>query len=237
MELCDLHGNSRLPAVTALRERFPSTILLGVPRAMRPLDLQEIVPLVRAGLHDLVFLDPSVDARQMVAGALTRAQLDSAEECVLRALVIPQSPDSRRLIETCVRRGRDGWGVKELANALGVRRSTLARRFRRVGLAPPARVLIWTRLLLAARLLEDSGRTVAAVAHELRYPSAAALRRTLKREADLRPAEVRTRGGFQRVLGRLIPEGVRRFTNAAAVILATAIHGMMGLSLDLAPWG
>jgi AraC-like DNA-binding protein len=56
--------------------------------------------------------------------------------------------------------------------------------------------------VLAARRLEDPGRTVEEVAFELEYPSGNALRNMLRRYTGLRPVDLRSPAGGRRVLER-----------------------------------
>ena len=58
----------------------------------------------------------------------------------------------------------------------------------------------WARLLAAAWLLEDGGRSVEQTAHLLSFESPNALRNLLKRHTGLRPIEVRENGGLRCVL-------------------------------------
>jgi AraC-like DNA-binding protein len=56
---------------------------------------------------------------------------------------------------------------------------------------------MWTRLLVAASLLEDADRTVAVVAQKTGFTSEVLFRRALRRYLDLRPAELRDLGGLE----------------------------------------
>lgn len=91
-------------------------------------------------------------------------------------------------------------GVAELAAGLCVSRSSLTRELRVLGLPPPRRLLLWGRLLQAARLMEREGSTVEAVAHRLGYSTASGLRRALVRHVGCPPGELGTRGGLSLVL-------------------------------------
>ncbi|HEY0014739.1 MAG TPA: helix-turn-helix domain-containing protein [Longimicrobium sp.] len=75
---------------------------------------------------------------------------------------------------------------------------TLGRLLAAEGLPAAAELLAWRRLLHAARLLED-GRSVAGAAAVLEFSSASALRKSLRRVAGLRPAELAASGGVRRL--------------------------------------
>ncbi|WP_020580355.1 AraC family transcriptional regulator [Actinopolymorpha alba] len=85
------------------------------------------------------------------------------------------------------------WTVAALANATGVSRATLARRFTElVGEPPMAYVTSW-RLALAADLLREPEATIGAVARQVGYGSSFALSTAFKRVRGLRPQEHRSR--------------------------------------------
>jgi len=85
------------------------------------------------------------------------------------------------------------WTLKELAGQTGVSRSVLADRFVQLVGYPPMQYLTRWRIQLAARLLSDGARKVAAVGREVGYDSEAAFSRTFKRIAGVSPAAWRGR--------------------------------------------
>ena len=79
----------------------------------------------------------------------------------------------------------------------------LARQLRSMD-APPARViLVWGRLLHAARLLQWN-RTAESVAHESGYASASALGRAFRFRVGFPPGDVSDRGSLTPILGALL---------------------------------
>lgn len=68
---------------------------------------------------------------------------------------------------------------------------TLRRELERAGLPPLAQRLIWFRLLHAAHLLDDAGRTVGNVARTLGFASENALRNQLQRYVRRSPGTLR----------------------------------------------
>lgn len=81
-----------------------------------------------------------------------------------------------------------GGGAAELAEEFQVSTETVAGWCAAAGLLPPRSLQSWLRVLLAAMLLEEHGRTVAAVARSCGYTSDRGLRRTMSRflGSDLR---------------------------------------------------
>jgi AraC-like DNA-binding protein len=67
-------------------------------------------------------------------------------------------------------------------------------------LPPPHKILGWSRLLIAIRLLNEGGYSVERVAQELNFPGGASLRNMLKRYVGKSPGELRHSDGFQQML-------------------------------------
>jgi AraC-like DNA-binding protein len=85
------------------------------------------------------------------------------------------------------------WTLPALAKEAGASRSALADRFTRLVGQPPMAYLAQWRMQLAARLLADGERKVAAVASAVGYDSEAAFSRAFKRAAGRAPADWRGR--------------------------------------------
>jgi AraC-like DNA-binding protein len=84
------------------------------------------------------------------------------------------------------------WTIAELASSAGVSRANLARRFTDLMGEPPMTYLTKWRLSLAADLLADPNRSVAAVAQQVGYSSPFALSTAYKRRFGLSPHQHRT---------------------------------------------
>ena len=87
-----------------------------------------------------------------------------------------------------------------MADALNVHRKTLVARLSGANLPTPSALISWCRILVAARLLEDPGRSVEQVALLLEFPSGTSMRNMMKRYTGLRPGEIRENGGVRCVL-------------------------------------
>lgn len=86
----------------------------------------------------------------------------------------------------------------DLARALRLSRRTLLRWCERAELPPPRKLLAWMRILLAAELLDDPGRSVLSVANACGYSSDSGLRRVTQKFVGANPTELRQRGAFAR---------------------------------------
>jgi AraC-like DNA-binding protein len=83
------------------------------------------------------------------------------------------------------------WTITELSTLAGLSRATLARRFIAMIGQPPLTYLTWWRMTVAARLLAQSQRTVAAVARATGYTSEFAFAHAFKRAYGLPPGRYR----------------------------------------------
>lgn len=83
------------------------------------------------------------------------------------------------------------WTIADLANEVGLSRSSLVERFSRYLAEPPMTYLTRWRLQLAARALQSTLRGVAEIAADVGYESEAAFNRAFKREYGLPPARYR----------------------------------------------
>jgi AraC-like DNA-binding protein len=89
-----------------------------------------------------------------------------------------------------------GGRARELARRLHLSERTVLRWAERGGLPPPRRLLAWMRILLAASLLDDPGRTVLSVAHACGYSSDSSLRRAMQDFLHVGPSALRREGAF-----------------------------------------
>lgn len=85
------------------------------------------------------------------------------------------------------------WGLVELAQAVGMSRTSFAERFRAVAGTPPLAYLSRWRMLLAQRALRDPDARVGNIAADLGYGSDSAFSAAFKREMGLSPLQYRRR--------------------------------------------
>jgi len=174
-----------------------------------------------AALPPLVRLRPPADAagdrlQSLIDYALAEARAPQAGgRCVLLRLAelmfvevvrqcLAEAPDSPRgwlaglrdplvgrALRLLHRRPAASWTIQSLASEVGSSRSRLAEGFTRLVGLPPMKYLTRWRLQLAARMLADGTKKIAAVAREVGYESDAAFSRAFKRFAGVSPAQWR----------------------------------------------
>jgi len=104
-----------------------------------------------------------------------------------------EDPVASRAIELIHHHPAHPWSVASLADACGVSRATLARRFTRAAAQTPMAFLAGWRLAIAADLLSDPQLTLGAVAARVGYADAFALSAAFKRAYAIAPSEYRRR--------------------------------------------
>ncbi|WP_432845584.1 AraC family transcriptional regulator [Amycolatopsis sp. CA-161197] len=85
------------------------------------------------------------------------------------------------------------WGLRELARAAAMSRTSFAERFRSVAGQPPVAYLNHWRMLLAQRALRDEHVRIGSLAAELGYASESAFSTAFKREVGESPLRYRHR--------------------------------------------
>jgi AraC-like DNA-binding protein len=144
-----------------------------------------------------------------------------AAETVVRDLA-GAPPDCLRFFQLLFRAPPGPATVRTLARELGVVPSTLMSRFFRARLPAPKRYLALARLVRAARLFENPGLSVAAVANALEYSSPQSFGRHVRTVLHVTAVRFRERYDGEGMLQRFREElvlpylpALRRFTPLA----------------------
>ncbi|MGQ0641285.1 MAG: helix-turn-helix domain-containing protein [Gemmatimonadaceae bacterium] len=191
-------GTSTLEFVRRTRQRYASVAIVLYATPISDF-AHELVQFSHAGLEEVV-LRGADDWRRV----LLRTVADAADVAlsrytmsILEPLLTPQVAD---VVRTCLSQREDRLDVTGLARAQGVTRKTLAN-WCSVSNAPnPESLIGWSRVLRAARMLEDRGRSVETVAHATRFGSANALTNMFRRYVGESPSAIRPNGGVKRVV-------------------------------------
>lgn len=195
-----------LAAIRGLRRRHPDLALV-VHADLHDAD-PELVRLGGMGVDAVLQARRPPWAsgiRRAVEGALASARARQA----VRALEDELSEPAREALAWAVEHACREPTVRGMAAALGHTPRSLSGGLREAGLASPARVLLWGRLIQAGALLARDGRTVEDTALHLGYATAGALSRAMRREVGSSPSEVARQGGLPFVVGRLFPQGAQ----------------------------
>lgn len=187
----------------------PTEVLRDLLSAFRSSTIMAALP-VTAGASDVVRtltdwgVAEIVDlVRERTPEALARrlrvVQGRTVQRLLHRALPDSVSGRTRALLAVAAEAVATGGQAPELAVSLGVTERTVARWCKRAELPPPRRVLVWLRILLAADLLDDPGRSNEAVARACGYAGGASLKGALRGLLETTPRDLRAAGAFRTV--------------------------------------
>ena len=209
-----VHGWDALEA--AMADAAPSTVALvdpytgqrrGDPPSPRLRELlwrRPSVPVVAALVLGAECVDDLVALRDWGVSEVLDLDLETTPHALLPRLrgaharplkrrvdrVLSQyvSLDAAQMVYAACEVAADGGGAPELAARFGVEPRTVAAWCRREALPPPRRLQAWVRVLLAAALLEEPGRSVLNAARSSGYANDHALRRAMRDLAGGDPA-------------------------------------------------
>lgn len=197
-DLWDVTGAPTAPAVRRLHSHH-STIPIIAYCAPGPRASVELLAMVHSGISGIVFREVD-DPGRVIRSALECAEDRRLAEAVTGAIGPLVPAQGRTFVTYCIEHARAAPTVAEVASSIGVHRKTLVNWMLQAGLPTPRAVTAWSRILLATWLLGDAERSVESVALDLGFGSASELRNMLRRYTGMRPAQLRGRGGFPRVL-------------------------------------
>ncbi len=183
------------PDLAALLNRLPSLAVVAAMSVDRG-SMEHARQLGSWGVAGILDLEEERTASAVIARA------DLARGLPLRRLLETSLPPrltgvARSILGAAARVVTEGGMGEELARAFHITPRTLTRWCRRAGLPPPRRLLGWMRVLLAAELLDDSGRTVMDVAFACGYASDTTLRQALRSFVGETPTRLRETGAFR----------------------------------------
>lgn len=182
-------GAAPSPRLQALLREMPSaTVVPAFP--VTPETARYVEVLARWGVAEVIDVGRE-DTPLALRRRLKMVQGRMAARLLERALPRSTPTRTRALLAVAADTAAAGGGSAELAQALGTTERTVLRWCRRADLPQPRRLLAWLRVLLAADMLDDPGRTLAAVARACGYSSDTALRNTLRTFLGSSPTELR----------------------------------------------
>jgi len=204
---CERAETSRLAAV--VRE-FPQSPAVALLSSNATSAAQMVLALGRSGVRTLVDVRTPIGWSELREVLRTEA-LGDIERLALARLAVDLAgvaDDCWLFFETLIRDAQTLATVRALARRLGVVPSTLVSRFFRLGMPTPKRYLANVRLIRAARLFENPGLSIAAVANHLDFSSPQSFGRHVQIVARMPAGEFRRRydgeGMFERFRAELI---------------------------------
>ncbi len=152
-------------------------------------------------------IDAIIDAADDDAGAIGEAVARSHASATAGSVANDLQGRLPTLLIEALRLAVENAGQRpamaDLARDLGMSTHQLAWQLKALDAPHTQALLVWGRLLHAARLLEW-GRTVESAAHQSGYASASALHRAFRLRVGFPPGDVSDRGGMTTILGALL---------------------------------
>lgn len=177
-----------------LLTEFPSMAVLAAMEVL-PDRFNDIRTLGKWGVVQVISLDHD-DTAYAISQRL-RAARGRPLLALLEEVLPPDTPGrARAILEASVDVVSVGGHGSDLAKSLYLSRRTLLRWTIRAGLPAPRQLLAWMRVLQAAELLDDPGRSVLSVAHICGYSSDSGLRRITQKFLGVSPTAMRAKGAF-----------------------------------------
>ena len=192
--LFDLHGADGQPCferVRTLRRRFPRVAVVAWSRG-DVARMRDVFEAGRAGFDGLLLADQD-DSPQRILALVEQAEARSAATQV-RLRLGDQQPLVRDAVMIAVTRAHERLTPEALSRQLLVPRRVLTRRLADAGFPPPQQLLTWGRLVVAAHLLEDDGRSADSVANAMDFASGSAFRNLCQRYLGAAPQQIRALG-------------------------------------------
>lgn len=188
-------ANGLSPALRTLLAEYPSTAVLAALE-VTPDRFDDLRTLGQWGVVQVISIDHD-DTPYSIAQRLKAARGRPLRALLEEVLPPETSGRARTILEAATDVVTVGEHGRDLAGSLHLSRRTLLRWCQRAGLPAPRRLLAWMRVLLAAELLDDPGRTVLSVAHTCGYASDSGLRRITQKFLGASPTTMREKGAFQ----------------------------------------
>jgi AraC-like DNA-binding protein len=188
----------------ALLWEFPSATVVAAME-LRPGRSHDVRTLGEWGVTDILSIGEE-DTQEAMMRRLRSAQGRPLQNLLQRCLPSSLSGRSRTLLMAAAEVVSMGGRGRDLARAMHLSERTVLRWSERATLPPPRRLMAWMRILLAASLLDDPGRTVLSVAYACGYSSDSSLRRAMQDFLGTIPTTLRREGAFSRASEKFLAE-------------------------------
>jgi AraC-like DNA-binding protein len=203
-------------SLKSLLVEFPSTAVFAA-MDVEPSRREDLRTLGKWGVVQVISISHD-DTPQAMVQRFRSAQ-GRPLKALLEQVLPPDTPGrARAIVDAAAEVVAVGGHGRDLARQLRLSRRTLLRWCERAELPPPRKLLAWMRILLAAELLDDPGRTVLSVARACGYSSDSGLRRVTQKFVGASPSDLRRRGAFARS-ARIFVEVLARHRQASPVVV------------------
>jgi AraC-like DNA-binding protein len=192
------------PKLRSLLWEFPSVTVLAA-LSLKSERFRDYHILGEWGVTELIDIDEE-NTLEAIERRLSAAYGRPIKRLLDRSLPPYVSGRARSILSSAAEVAASGGQGRDLARTLQLSERTLLRWCERTDLPPPRRVMAWMRILFAADLLDDPGRTVLSVAHACGYVSDSSLRRAMQDFLGIPPTALREQGAFSTASRMMVNE-------------------------------
>ncbi|HXC26216.1 MAG TPA: helix-turn-helix domain-containing protein [Gemmatimonadaceae bacterium] len=190
--------------IAQLHGTWPSFPVIGYVN-FSPQRMRDVLAAAHAGATELILDD--YDDLDRVANKIADIGTSSDATTQIEVAIRDFVPDHLwEFFHFCIANARQAVDVDGAVIRMRRSRKTLSNWLQLAQLPPPARIIGWTRVLVAARMLEDTTRSTEKVARELHFMSGTSLRNMVRRYLHCGPEQLREHGGFQYALRMFVEE-------------------------------
>ncbi|MGQ0766085.1 MAG: helix-turn-helix domain-containing protein [Gemmatimonadota bacterium] len=214
LAILDLYagGHMSLEPLRRLKRNFPRLGTVAYVSAT-PDRVRDLFDAGRSGIDALILADVDDDPTTITA-VLEQAEARGVAG-QLRPALEHLRPVARDTVMLVVTRAHEHLTADDLGRRMALTRRVLSKHLEHACLPSPQRLITWGRLVVASHLLEDPDRSADSIAYALHFPSGSAFRNTCQRYLQATPSGIRSRGGAQWVIGRMLEDGAADAVNAA----------------------
>ena len=156
----------------------------------------------RYGFEALVIADMD-DGPSAFSRAIERASARGVAGMVKNGLAAAADPVAADALLTAIIRAHERLTPAALAREMGIGARRLSRALAASGYPSANKLIMWSRLIVAAALMDGTRHSTDRIALTLSFPSGSAFRNNCRRYLGATPSEIRSRGGAKLVFGAL----------------------------------
>ncbi len=194
-------ANPNFDSIRRFKRLNPQIALIAYT-SYSPETIHHIFDAGRYGFEALVIADLD-DGPSVFSRAIAKASARGVAGMVKSGLPPAADPMASDALLIAITRAHERLTPAALARGLGVGGRRLSRALATSGYPPAHKLIMWARLIVAAKLMDGTGHSTDRIALTLSFPSGSAFRNNCRRYLAAKPSEIRARGGANLVFSLL----------------------------------
>jgi AraC-like DNA-binding protein len=191
-----------IDVIHRLHTLWPNVPVIGYVN-LTPQHARAIMAAARAGANDIILSD--FDELDKIANQIVDTGMSINVALRVESAITGLVPQHlHEFFLACITNARTSMSVDAMALQLRKSRKTLSSWLTLSQLPQPARIIGWGRVLVAARMLEDTTQSAEKIARDMQFMSGTAMRNMMRRYLQCGPEVLRQRGGFSYALDQFL---------------------------------